>query len=163
MYALGRAATGFGIGRIYNIQNVHGGHGGNVLIGDSRGNILIGGTGKNQLFAGSGLSVLIGGKGNTTLAGAGDDLIIGGFTAYDNNVEALMSIFAEWQSADSYAVRLQDLRLGGGANGTNTLSLGFTVYAVGQADRLTGHGAANWFFAGAFDKITDLQPGEAVN
>jgi Ca2+-binding RTX toxin-like protein len=39
--------------KVANIQNVHGGNGGNTLTGNSLGNILIGGTGNDVLIGGS--------------------------------------------------------------------------------------------------------------
>lgn len=69
-----------------------------------------------------------------------------------------MDILARWQSADSYAARVSNLRLG-----YRPLVLGTTVLDDGVADQLTGTAGLDWFFAGATDIVTDLQAGEVVN
>jgi Ca2+-binding RTX toxin-like protein len=158
------AGTATNVGLIRNIQNVRGGSGDDVLTGDARGNILVGGAGADTIFGGSGRSVLIGGAGaDTIVGGAGDDLIIGGTTSFDANVAALMSIFAEWQSPNSYATRVGHLKLGGGLNGTNKLVFGLTVHDDQAANVLTGAAGLDWFFAGKQDTITDRESGELVN
>src|SRR5205823_634475 len=71
-------------GRVSNIQNVHGGNGGNTLTGNAQGNILIGGTGNDILVGGTGASILIGGRGADNITGgSGNDLLIGDYTTYD--------------------------------------------------------------------------------
>ena len=152
-------ATGVS-GSISNIQNVFGGNFGNTLTGNAQGNILIGGDARDTIIGGSGRSLLIGGKGADTITGgADDDVLIGGYTAYDQarNEAALMDIFARWQSGDSYATRVGNLR-----TGWRPLVLGTTVFDDGGTDRLTGGAGLDWFFAGTHGTITDLQAGEAV-
>jgi hypothetical protein len=46
--------------------------------------------------------------------GSDDDLLIGGTTAHDNNIAALLQILAEWTSTDDYATRTDKLRNGTG-------------------------------------------------
>ena len=160
-------ATGVG-GGIANIRNVRGGQGGNTLTGNSRGNILIGGTGVDTINGGGGRSILIGGKGNDTVkGGSADDIVIGGYTNYDPSSDAhdqaLMSILAEWQSANSYGTRIANIKSGGGLNGSNVLVFGTTVHDDGNSSTLTGSGGTDWFFQGTHDTITDRAPGETVN
>jgi hypothetical protein len=146
---------------VSNIQNVFGGNHGNTLTGNAQGNILIGGSGADTIIGGSGRSLLIGGKGSDTIiAGSDDDIVIGGYTSYDqaHNEAALMDVLARWQSADSYAARISNLRAG-----YRPLVLGTTVFDDGGADRLTGNAGMDWFFAGARTAITDPQAGEVVN
>jgi hypothetical protein len=153
----GRAAGG-----VTNIQNVFGSNGGCTLIGNAQGNILIGGAGTNSLIGGSGRSLLIADRGVSTIKGGsgglagGGDILIGGYTSYDAmtaaNETALMSILAEWQSADSFATRFTDIDLGagGGLNGTNKLNWGTTVFDNNMANTVTaqaGTTALDWFFA----------------
>jgi hypothetical protein len=166
--ATGKATgvTGF----ISTIQNVFGGNHGATLIGDAQGNILIGGAGADTILGGTGASLLIGGKGNDTVTGgSGGDILIGGFTVYDqaHNEAALMSILAEWQSGKSYAMRVSDLKFGGGLNGSNVLRLGTTVIDDGGFDSLTGGshipGALDWFFQGIHDTIHNYEGGEQIN
>ena len=113
------AATAVAHG-LSNIQNVHGSNGGSTLTGDSQGNILIGGTGNDAITGGTGVSILIGDQGGDHITGgSGGDILIGDATSYDAmttaNESALMSILAEWQSADSYANRFSDINTGTGS------------------------------------------------
>jgi hypothetical protein len=162
-------ATGV-TGSVSNIQDVFGGNHGANLTGNSQGNILIGGSGSDTITGGTDASLLIGGKGNdTVVGGSGGDILIGGSTIYDltHNEAALMSILAEWQSGKSYFTRVNDLKFGGGLNGSNVLRLGATVIDDGGADSLTGGshipGALDWFFAGAHDTIHHYETGEFIN
>lgn len=162
-------ATGV-TGTASNIQDVFGGNHGDTLIGDAQGNILIGGAGTDTILGGIGLSLLIGGGGNDTVTGgSGGDILIGGFTTYDHthNEDALMAILAEWQSGKSYVLRVDDLKFGGGLNGSNTLVLGKTVIDDGGSDSLTGGShiplALDWFFAGVHDTIHNYESGEQIN
>jgi hypothetical protein len=161
------AATGLNGGSpagVTNIDEVVGGSGNDTLTGDAAGNVLIGGPGKDTIIGGSGRSVLIGGSGKDQVTGgSSDDILIGGSTIYDDNAAALAAVFAEWQSADSYATRIGDLKNGGGLNGTTTLVLGTSVLDDGAANTLTGNEGNDWFFQGAADTIADLQSGETVN
>jgi hypothetical protein len=151
-------------GLILNIQNVRAGSGGSTLTGDGQGNILVGGAGVDNIQGGSGRSVLIGGGGaDHVKGGSGDDIVIGGTTNYDTNDAALMSILAEWESSNSYVLRIKHLKFGGGLNGTNKLVFGTTVHDDGSANTLTGGAGMDWFFKGAHDIITDRQSGEEVN
>jgi hypothetical protein len=168
------AATGVA-GGVTNIQNVHGGNGGNTLTGDSQGNILIGGSGSDSITGGSGASLLIGGPGADTInGGSGGDILIGDATSFDTmtaaNEQALMAILAEWQSADSYTTRFFDINTGsgGGLNGTARLNLGTTVTDDGAADTITAAAAASsaaldWFFKGTGDVLRNVEPGEHIN
>jgi hypothetical protein len=165
-------------GFVTGIQDVHGGNGGNKLTGDSQGNILIGGAGADTIQGGTGRSLLIGDKGSDNIKGgsggmaAGGDILIGGYTTYDSdtvaNIDALMAIFAEWQSADSYAMRFSKIDTGAIAGGYK-LNYGTTVQDDGIADTLTAATsgsstpAVDWFFAGALDTINNFETGEHKN
>jgi Ca2+-binding RTX toxin-like protein len=166
-------ATGVATGTagVSNIQNVRGGSGGNTLTGSAAGNILIGGSGNDTLTGGSGRSILIGDGGSDRITGgANDDILIGGTTSYDAsssaNDAALASILQEWQSTDSNATRVADIRgpqtVGLQLNGTNYLVLGTTVQDDGATDTLTGNAGLDWFFANP-SEISDLLAGESTN
>jgi hypothetical protein len=138
------------------------------LKGDSQGNILIGGMAGDSITGGSGLSILIGDRGADSItAGSGGTVLIGGYTDYGASGLAhdlaLESILAEWQSADPYATRVNDLINGGGLNGTNRLAWGVTVHDDGSANTLIGGAGKGWFFQGALDTIKNKKPGEQVN
>jgi hypothetical protein len=136
--------NGGAAGSVTGIQDVHGG---NTLTGSAAGNILIGGTGTNTIHGGTGRSLLIADAGASTITGGsagGGDILIAGTTTYDTMTAAheasLMSILAEWQSADSPTTRFNDINTGtgGGLNGTNKLHWGTTV-----ADTVKDNGRAN--------------------
>jgi Ca2+-binding RTX toxin-like protein len=155
---------------VRNIQNVIGGAGNDTLIGDAQGNILTGGGGSDLVQAGSGRSLLIGGSGGDTVTGgSGDDIVISGSTTYDTNKTALLRILQEWQRTDqTYAQRIDNLRHGGGDNGSFVLVWGTTVKDDGSPDVLTGGPGLDWFFANLApgqDTMTDLNNGgpEQVN
>jgi hypothetical protein len=166
-------------GKVANIQDVHGGNGGNTLTGNSQGNILIGGTGADTIVGGSGRSLLIGDKGSDSITGnSSNDILIGGLTKFDTmstaNENALMSILAEWQSADSYADRFGDINQGAAhaagshLNGSSLLKTGTGATVLDDTDALdtlTEAGAGtrqDWFFQFAGDTINN-QTGEHVN
>jgi hypothetical protein len=87
--------------------------------------VLIGGPGANTLVDnGTGFDMLIGGGGKgfggpNSITGNGKDILISGYTVYDDptrtaNLAALDSILAEWSSSDSYAVKINKLNAAGG-------------------------------------------------
>lgn len=144
---------------IANIQNVTGGRGNSLIVGDANANVLIGGSGRN---------VLIGGGGGDTLdasAAGSDNILIGGTTGFDTHVAALDAIFAEWTRTDlGFRDRFADLTTG--TNGQNATPLNQvdgqlillapgtvhadsspdTLIGSNQTDLATGKRAHNWFF-----------------
>jgi hypothetical protein len=157
---------------VANIQDVRGGSGGNTLTGNALGNILLGGTGNDSITGGSGRSLLIGDKGSDSITGnSGNDILIGDATSYDtwtmanDNIDRLMSILAEWQSANSYATRFANLQGGGGLNGSNKLIYGTTVNDDTSADTLTAlsGSAQNWFFQSPGDTLVNFLTGDHLN
>ena len=121
---------------------------------------------------------MIGGVGEDDLKGdKDDDILIGGFTAHDQDLAALEAIMAEWTSAGDYADRIANLdgtTGGSGANGAYYLIAGdptdptVTVWDDGDKDTLQGHKGLDWFFAdldhndGDDDKVKDDKNGEVV-
>jgi hypothetical protein len=127
-------------------------------------NILLGGPSADTLIGGSGRDILIGGGGKDRLqAGRGGDILIGGTTSLATNVQALAAVMDEWANTDSYATRVGDLlgTLSGGANGGALLNAS-TVTDDGLANLLAGGSNQDWYFAGLFDVLTNLTPGETV-
>jgi hypothetical protein len=154
-------ATG-AAGGISGFENVTGGSGNDILVGDAGNNVLKGGAGRDLLIGGLGADTLDG--------GADDDLLIGGVTAFDANTAALSAILAEWARTDlTYTQRVAHLRNGGGLNGVNKLN-DTTVGDDSAADMLTGGsgltGGQDWFWANLLgpvkDAITDLGSNELV-
>src|SRR5207248_771662 len=80
----------------------------NILVGNG-GNVLTGGTNRrNLLVAGGSASELFGGD--------GEDILIGGTTAYGTQADlaSLQAIMAYWTGADDYATRVNNLTTGNG-------------------------------------------------
>ena len=141
-------ATGLSQG-IQNILNVTGGIGNNLLIGDANANVLTGGTGRNIIIGGNGADTITG--------GGGDNILIAGRTSYDQDLNALDAIFAEWIRSDlTFQQRLGFMENGGDSNDTYLLN-GATVSNDAAADILTGGEGSNWFFYHvANDQITNF-------
>jgi Ca2+-binding RTX toxin-like protein len=150
---------------------VRGDAGNDRMKGGGGSDILIGGDNDDLLVGGGGRDVLIGGIGSDRMVGnADDDILIAGSTDFDSNDAALCSILAEWTSARSYTVRVQNLRDGTGStsrlNGSVFLT-DSTVHDDGVVDMLTGSSGQDWFLSNqggdngaAKDKVTDLHADE---
>jgi WD40 repeat protein/serine/threonine protein kinase len=144
-------ATGVG-GNIANIANVTGGNGGragiyNILVGKG-GNVLTGGNGRgNLLIAGASTSTLTGGD--------GDDILIGGTTAYDLDVASLMAIMVYWTgTTDVYPTRVGNLLAG---NGVPLLDP-TTVTSNGGGNTLTSNGGRDLFYGNMALDTYDWDP-----
>ena len=118
------------------------------------------------------MDILIGGSGKDDLKGGkNDDLLFGGWTLYDDYVESLTLIMAEWNSGRDYGTRVANLRTGSGAvlNGTGVkLSESGASQSVfnndGEKDSLKGDSDLDWFFAElGQDKITRKNGFEKLN
>jgi hypothetical protein len=145
-------ATGFA--GISGIEDVTAGIGNSLLVGDANPNILIGGTGRN---------ILIGGGGGDTLDASrsqGDNILIGGYTNWDQNVAALEAIMMEWLRTDlTFRQRLSFIQNGGDPNEPYLLN-NTTVFDDGSPDVLTGGAGRNWFFVHRRnDVITNFKNG----
>jgi Ca2+-binding RTX toxin-like protein len=141
-------------GGVRNIQNVVGGPGNNILVGDGNANVLVGGPGRNLLIGGGGPDTLVG--------GADEDILIGGSTAYDTDPVALQAIMAEWGRTDlAFADRVDHILNGGGLNDPYLLNPS-TVFDDGAANTLTGGLESDLFFVGANDTITNPKDGDVV-
>jgi Ca2+-binding RTX toxin-like protein len=169
--------TATATGGVSNIENITGGAFDDILIGSGSANtivgnggddVLVGSGGADNLDGGAGQDFLIGGLGADTLTGgSGDDILIGGNTSFGNDVPFLTSIMDEWESAGKYIDRVNNLRNGGGLNGSNVLEdaavAGQNVFVDdGVADILTGGTDKDWFFFGGADPMPVLAAGEQV-
>jgi Ca2+-binding RTX toxin-like protein len=128
--------------------------------------VLVGGSGNDTLYGGSAPNLLIGDQGSDTLsAGSAGDILIGGTTGYDANLTALAFIMAEWDSADSYATRVNSLGKGGGLNGSFVLN-STMVIDDSAVDVLNGGAGLDWFFAhfsgNNKDKVNGATSGEVI-
>jgi Ca2+-binding RTX toxin-like protein len=131
--------------------------------GSTANNALVGGAGNETLVGGSGRDLLIGGQGADTLrAGGGGALLIGGYTDYDANVQALLAILKEWGRTDAdYNTRVKHLSgtLGGGLNGSYRLTR-TTVHDDSVIDELYGGAGQDWFLVGGTGKRKDRVSGQ---
>ena len=153
------------------------GAGNDTLSGGAGNDILVGGDGNDLLVGGDGRDLLIGGFGADRLIGdAQEDILIAGYTSFDNNDGALNSIMAEWTSGNSYATRINNLTNGTGLSGGIRLigddGATQTVFNDNDVDTLTGSTGQDWFFANtnnngggnaAIDIITDQDGNEVGN
>ena len=144
---------------------VLGGALGDTLTSSFSNSVLIGSRGDDTLIGGSGRNVLIGGLGADKLTDAGgDDLLIAGFTSHDLNLIALKAILAEWAGANTYPIRVANLRSGVGGIRLQASGVGATVFNDPvSVDTLTGGLNNDWFFANPGDILTDLAVAEFLD
>jgi Ca2+-binding RTX toxin-like protein len=144
-------------------DQISGGNGRDTIAGGLGNNILCGDNGNDKIVARPGRNILIGGTGRDRLYGnAFDDILVAGSTAHDEDDAALQSILNEWTSGNSYAMRVNNIRNGGGQNGAFVFD-DTTVFDDGAVDNLIGDGGLDWFLVGLGDKIKDRAPSELVN
>lgn len=138
------------------------GVGGNdSLYGGSGNDILIGGQGNDQLDGGPGNDLLIGGQGRDWLYGqSGSDLLIGGTTDFDSSEAALLTVLAEWTTAQPLSVRIDHLTNGGGLSGSIVLNQGSTLHGDGTRDYLFGGPGSDWFLRLDTDVARDRGRGD---
>jgi RTX calcium-binding nonapeptide repeat (4 copies) len=180
------SGTATGLARISRLQNVTGGAGNDILIGNELANTLIGNGGNDillglggndRLYGGVGRDIVIGGLGADLLdGGAGDDILSGGYTAYDTqfsngvaqhkiDLVALNAVMAEWTSSDSYNVRVGAIKTGIGPISQYRFDP-TTVHEDAASDTLTGGDGQDWFLVPKTgDTITDLDfnPSDLMN
>jgi Ca2+-binding RTX toxin-like protein len=179
------AGTATNVGRgIRGIQNVLGGAGNDVLIGDGANNILCGGPGNDIIYGiggnnvlcgsggndtlvgGSGRDILIGGPGADVLkAGDGGDILVAGSLAFDTDLARLGALLAEWSRTDlSFGQRIDHLLNGGGLNvldGAPVL-LNAGMVLDGGRNTLIGGRGQDWFWGtikgDLADSFVDVSP-----
>jgi Ca2+-binding RTX toxin-like protein len=135
-----------------------GGAGNDVLTAGGGSSFLDGGDGNDVLTGGAGRSVQIGGLGQDSLSGGkNDDLLIGGTYRQSGDLDSVFSLMAIWNSSESYAQRITDLRTGGadGLFAFNTT----TVLDDAAVDYLYGNQGQDWFWVFGSDK-TDVTGSE---
>ena len=167
-------ATGFE--SIAGVNNVGGGSGNDVLIGDAMPNVLAGGAGLDTLIGGGGANRLDGGADDDWLVGgdvdgtAGDgdqDILTGGlgadtfgffFTA--NSVVEAPDVITDWESSDIIDLAGIDADTSVGGNQDFTfLGLGAADLTVGQGQLKYYHSGGNTFLVGnaTADNQADFQ------
>ncbi len=152
---------------IKNSTLLFGGDGNDTLTGGTGSNILIGGNGNDNLYGNVGRDILIGGNGTDYLAGSNpaaakfiddSDLLIGGMTYYEYDLNALGAIARKWLSADAYADRVAALRAGAGVPRLDKT----TVLNDTAIDTVLGGADFDWLLAVAGKDTTDLTAGELL-
>jgi Ca2+-binding RTX toxin-like protein len=151
-------------GSVFNIENVVGGRGSDVLLGGVGANQLNGGggndlilgrAGNDVLFGGAGYDILIGNTGGDRLFGGdGEDILIGGDTIHDADLAALRGILSTWTNSEmDYKSRVTELR----GSSLDAAS----VSDDGAVDLLRGQRDLDWFRASGGDS-TDRVLGETL-
>ena len=171
------SATGFA--SVSRVENITGGNGDDLLVGDASDNVISGGNGDDVLFGMTGndtlngnigRDLLFGGSGEDLIRGSnGEDILIGGLTSYAQeasgfvNRTAIDAIMLEWRRTDStYAQRIARLNglAPGGLNGAYFLDAS-TLFDDEEVDDLWGDAGLDWFWAGLGD-IVHFTSGEDV-
>jgi Ca2+-binding RTX toxin-like protein len=143
---------------------LYGEAGNDLLMAGPGGSLLIGGDGNDLLFGGTGRDVMIGGEGGDTLIASGnDDILVAGLTDFDGRSVAghekfWCDVLKEWNSSNSFAVRVQNLRDGTGGNSHNDASLLFPHVVddvlTNDVDNLLGGSGCDWLiFESGEDRI----------
>ncbi len=103
-------ATAVG-GFIYQIENVTGGAGSDVLVGDHFSNVLDGGLGRDILIAGGidWTTYEYTFAPDTLVGGGGEDVLIAGWTFYDWDAVTLWYFHEVWAGGGTYAQRVTEL------------------------------------------------------
>jgi hypothetical protein len=142
-------ATGVG-GSVRGIATVFGGSGTpstsgvfNLLIGNG-GNILNGGLGRRNIL-------VAGASAGTLHAGDGEDLLIGGSTAYDTEagLSSWQQIATYWAGGDDYTTRVANILSGTGVPLLDTTA----VTGNAGSNVLTGDGALALLYSDGLDAI----------
>jgi Ca2+-binding RTX toxin-like protein len=119
----------------------------NTLTGNDGDDVLTGRSGNDILTGGNGRNILMGGYGADQLTGgSSEDLLLGARSVFENEVDALDSLRAEWISASSFNDRTGHLlgTLAGGLHNGFTLTPG-TVKEDFSADTLIGGSGRDWY------------------
>jgi hypothetical protein len=140
-------ATGVA-GGITDIQNVTGGQGDNILVGNGNNNVLTVYGGHNLVIAGGGAGTLNG--------GTGLDILIGGTTNYDTDDASLQAFLQFWEGVtpDNYNDAVNNLLAG---NGVPLLDA-TTVTGNGGGSTINGNGALALIYTDGQDTIGGFDP-----
>ncbi len=151
------------------IEAVVGSEHDDIIVGGSGGNILAGSGGDDLITGGNGPNILLGEAGIDTLqGGSGSDLLIGGGVDFGGNeLLAILAIFNEWKSNNSYSERVDHIMgiSNGGLNAPYFLD-SMTLTNDGDADTLDGDPGTSsdvndWFiYDDVDDSVVDAATGE---
>jgi hypothetical protein len=136
---LASLVNGGAAGSVFDIANVTGSQGNDLIVGDANPNVLVGGTGRN---------VIIGDGGSDTITGGGGfNLLIGGITSYDTNLAALQALMTYWDNPNATTLDqlVNPLKKGVTVNGQFLVLNRTTVKTDNAADSLIGGSGPTWF------------------
>jgi Ca2+-binding RTX toxin-like protein len=149
------------IGNALN-NHIYGLAGRDRIFGRSGNDILLGGADNDLLVSNSGRNLLMGGTGRDRLIDSGGlkakngSILIGGSTTYDDNVQALDAILAEWSSNRPTRKRIDNLIDGSGSkkrlNGEFFLNAD-TLLDDHDVDVLMGNSKVTWFLSFPGDRV----------
>jgi Ca2+-binding RTX toxin-like protein len=128
------------------------------VMGQAGNDVVNGGADADTVMGGEGRDIPIGGAGTDRIMGnADEDLLIAGTTSYDDDIESLEGIAAQWGGEGTYNARVAAMS-----------SLLAHVFDDNAADTLWGNGGLDWFLCntlgtGVLDRITELKPGETAS
>ncbi len=157
------------------IENVIGGSGDDILIGNTLNNtltgndgndVLVGANGNDTLSGGNGRDILIGGRGLDNLnGGADDDILVAGYSNSDARISDLTAFQTEWKRNIAYSTRIANLRAGVGTGSPKpSLKAKTTVFNdAGENDQLNGSTGTDWYIKALDDVITGLVSGEITD
>jgi Ca2+-binding RTX toxin-like protein len=130
-----------------SLENIYGGAGDDILIGNSLNNlmfgyagndVLSGGDGNDTLSGGDGANILIGGFGADSLTGGtGEDLLLGAWYLFEADNTALAALMIDWTSPGTVQDRADSLLV-------STLTPA-TVNDDGVKDTLKGSSGTDWY------------------
>jgi Ca2+-binding RTX toxin-like protein len=165
------AGTATGFVALFGIENITGGDGNDLLVGNAGDNVISGGNGddiilgwggNDTLNGNVGRDLLIGGTGADVIHGNNnEDIVIGGRWSYADDTSgtlsqtALEAVMAEWRRTDiALNARIDHLNgnVGGGLNGPYLFN-GSTVLDDGSVDDLFGDTGTDWFLAFVTDQV----------
>jgi Ca2+-binding RTX toxin-like protein len=144
-----KLSTATGTGFVSHIEDVLGGQGNNLLVGNGN-NILKGGNGRDILISGGGTSTL--------QAGNGEAVLLGAHYVFDTNVAALNALMAIWSHTfdpsnplNDYLIRVGQLR---------TMLNPSTVFAQPGTTTLISGAQLDFLIFDASDIHSPLRPNE---
>jgi hypothetical protein len=152
-----QTGTATGAGLVSHIENVTGGQGNNLLVGN----------GNNVLKGGNGRDILISGGGTSTLqAGNGEAILLGAHLLFDTNAAALNALMSEWSHTydpinplNDFLIRVNHLEHGGGLNGSALLNPS-TVFPQPGTTTLRSGAQLDFFILDAGDIHSPFRPNE---
>lgn len=124
-----------------------GGEGNDTMTGGAGAEILLGGGGDDTIRGGKGKDVVFGGDGADNLFGdESSDLLVGFGSTFESELDDMLALHAEWNSARSTVKRLANIQSGGGFMGGRQFGVGATLVDDDATDTLTGGAGGDAFF-----------------